>query len=66
MSLTPESRRRVHSIRMLGPERPLTLKAMHNLAISKLRAGRRIEALQLREEVQPLKRKMHTNLNLDL
>jgi tetratricopeptide (TPR) repeat protein len=44
--------------RSIGPEHPDTLKAMHNLAISYDDAGRRDEALKLREEVLALRRKV--------
>ena len=44
---------------MLGPEHPDTLKAMINLADSYADAGRRDEALKLREEVLPLSRKVN-------
>jgi tetratricopeptide (TPR) repeat protein len=41
-----------------GPEHPDTLKAINNLAISYAAAGRNDEALKLREEVLPLRRKV--------
>ena len=44
--------------KVLGPEHPDTLRAMNNLAISYSDAGRRDEALKLREEVLTLRRKV--------
>jgi tetratricopeptide (TPR) repeat protein len=41
-----------------GPEHPETLAAMHNLANAYDEAGRRDEALKLREQVLPLRRKV--------
>jgi tetratricopeptide (TPR) repeat protein len=46
------------SIKVLGPEHPDTLKAMQNLANSYDDAGRRDEALKLREKVMALRRKV--------
>ena len=42
-----------------GPEHPDTLSAMNNLAISYAEAGRRDEALKLREQVLALSRKVN-------
>jgi tetratricopeptide (TPR) repeat protein len=44
---------------VIGPEHPDTLRAMLNLAISYDEAGRREEALKLREEALPLSRKVN-------
>jgi tetratricopeptide (TPR) repeat protein len=42
-----------------GPERPQTLSAMHNLAISYAAAGRNDEALKLQEQAVALNRKVN-------
>jgi tetratricopeptide (TPR) repeat protein len=44
--------------KVLGPEHPDTLATMNNLAISYVNAGRRDEALKLREETLALRRKV--------
>ncbi len=47
------------SRKVLGPEHPETISAMHNLANYYQIAGRRDEALKLREEVLTLRRKVN-------